>query len=1027
MVFLSNGGRLYIGTADRSRSRKHGGANMDHDTLTAISSQNLESQTKHGLTGLFFPQGFMARARQFIPQAEPGGWCMAAIDILHFRLFNQFHGRDAGNRLLRYIADCLEAIRAQYGGVTGYFEGDNFCIIMPCSDGLAAKLREDILTGITQMGGAVGVVPVFGVSLIDDPSLPPEIFCDRATLALSYATPRNHTVRYSPAMDSGLVEEMRLLEEVNGALKRDEFTFFVQPQCDINTGKVVGAESLVRWQHKTKGLIPPGLFVPVLERSGGIYLLDQQVWEKVCRWLRSWIDRGYQPVPISINISRIDIMSMDVPAYLDRLLKKYNLPAKYVKTEITESAYAEEDAMINDTVDRLREGGFLVMMDDFGSGYSSLNMLKSVPVDVIKIDMRFLEITEEEEQKGIGILESIVNMARLMGLPIIVEGVETQRQEDVLRHMGCRYTQGYYYYKPLPIDQFETLLADERRLDFTGLHCKQVESFHVRELMDGKLFTDSMINNILGPAAIYDVSGQQVEITRVNEQYYRLSGLDAATNKELSRKIWNSVRDDDRPVFLELFEQAYERRPAAAEGNLHYLRVDGNVLWVHARVFFLQEKEEHRLFFLSLTDISSLQERRREQARTEQLTAELDDGELKQLEQHYGALPCGFGLSKVSLDSAGEPVDYEIVYVNREMERMCGSDYKRIRHLILRAFEDNYEELLRKAYHAAFLGETLNHYVYSSVSSHYLQLTLFQHEYGYVACLLRDVTHMQLYEGAFNSMVLAYREVYHLQLRNNYCRMIYPDDSLLLERGDYAAMVERHFGTGRILPYNEENVREFLSLEHLQTALATQNSVDFRYRRRGPDTPDEWCLTSVTISERENGKPKTAVITIRSIDNIIKEEEERRQARMAESLASMSDAFFIYRAVEDERILYANPAVMDIFGCQSMTELMELVGCSFRGMVHPEDLDRVEWEIEHQIRNSAGNMDYVQYRIIRRDGQVRWLDDCGHLETSKWGEEHRLFYVFIKDITDSLTSVQKEKLLHSNQFYRQDSTAPSPV
>ena len=128
---------------------------MDHDTLTAISSQNLESQTKHGLTGLFFPQGFMARARQFIPQAEPGGWCMAAIDILHFRLFNQFHGRDAGNRLLRYIADCLEAIRAQYGGVTGYFEGDNFCIIMPCSDGLAAKLREDILTGITQMGGAV--------------------------------------------------------------------------------------------------------------------------------------------------------------------------------------------------------------------------------------------------------------------------------------------------------------------------------------------------------------------------------------------------------------------------------------------------------------------------------------------------------------------------------------------------------------------------------------------------------------------------------------------------------------------------------------------------------------------------------------------------------------------------------------------------------------------------------------------------------------------------------------------------------
>lgn len=1000
---------------------------MEKGTFTTVSDQDRECQTKHVLTGLFFPQGFLARSRQFIPQVESGGWCVIAIDILHFRLFNKFHGREAGNRLLRHIADCLEAIRTQYGGVTGYFEGDNFCIVMPWREELTARLRDDILAGVSKLGGAVGVVPVFGVSPIDDPTLPPETFCDRATLALSYATPRNHTVCYSPAMDSGLMEEMRLLEEVNGALMRDEFTFFVQPQCDINTGKVVGAESLVRWQHKTKGLVSPGLFVPVLERSGGIYLLDQQVWEKVCQWLRSWIDRGYQPVPISINISRIDIMSMDVPAYLNRLLEKYDLPVKYIKAEITESAYAEEDMIINSTVDRLREGGFLVMMDDFGSGYSSLNMLKSVPVDVIKIDMRFLDITEEEEQKGIGILESIVNMARLMGLPIIVEGVETQRQEDVLRHMGCRYTQGYYYYKPLPIDQFESLLADERRLDFTGLHCKQVESFHVRELMDGKLFTDTMINNILGPAAIYDVSGQQLEITRVNEQYYRLSGLDAPNNKELGRKIWNSVRDDDRPVFLDLFERAYERRPAAAEGDLHYLRVDGKVLWVHARVFFLQEKEEHRLFFLSLTDISSLQERRREQARTEQLVTELDDEERKQLEQYYGALPCGFGLSKVSLDPAGEPADYEIVYVNREMERMCGSDYKRIYSLILRAFGDNYQELLQKAYQSAFLGETLNHYAYSSISSHYLQLTLFQYEYGYVACLLRDVTHMQLYEGAFNSMVLAYREVYHLQLKDHYCRMIYPDDALLMERGDYEAMVERHFGTGKILPYDEENVRKFLSLENLREALATQNSVDCRYRRRGPDTPDEWCLTSVTISERENGKPKTAVITIRSIDNIMKEEAEQRQARMAETLANMSDAFFIYRAMEDERILYANPAVMNIFGCQTMTELMDLVGCSFRGMVHPEDLDRVEWEIEQQIRNSDRNMDYVQYRIIRRDGQIRWLDDCGHLETSKWGEEHRLFYVFIKDITDSLTSVQKEKLLRSNQFYRQDSADLSPV
>ena len=279
---------------------------------------------------------------------------------------------------------------------------------------------------------------------------------------------------------------------------------------------------------------------------------------------------------------------------------------------------------------------------------------------------------------------------------------------------------------------------------------------------------------------------------------------------------------------------------------------------------------------------------------------------------------------------------------------------------------------------------------------------------------------MHIHEGALNSMVLSYREVYFLHLKDNYCRMIYPDENHMMERGNYEAVVDRHFGTGRILKYDEENVRKFLSLENLRTALLTQNSVEYRYRRSARGVDDEWCLTSVSVSERKNGIPKTAVITIRSIDAIMKEEEERRQSRMAESLASMSDGFFIYRAMEDEKILYANPAVMEIFGCNTMEEFMALVRNSFRGLVHPDDLGRVEWEIQNQLLTSRANMDYVQYRIIRKDGQIRWVDDCGHLENSEWGEENRLFYVFIKDITNSITDIQKEKLLKSNQFYQNE-------
>ena len=993
-----------------------GGLNME--TAKNCSEPNQEALTKNLLTGLFFSRAFMEDAREFILQTTPNTYCLAAVDVLHFRMFNRFYGRDKGDHFLRHVAGCLEAVRREYGGVTGHFEGDNFAILMPWRMELVEMLREDILEGGLRQSSVFGVFPTFGISPIDNLELPPEVYYDRATLALGHASAREHIICYDPKMEDILEEELHLLTEVTGALERGEFTFYAQPQCDIFTGNVVGAEALVRWRHPTKGLIPPSRFIPALERSGMISLLDQQVWEKVCQWLRSWIDRGYRPVPISINISRIDIMSMDVPAYLAHLLEKYQLDPKYIKAEITESAYAEEEDTISKAVENLQKTGMLVMMDDFGSGYSSLNMLKSVSVDVIKIDMRFLDIGEGEEQKGIGILESIVNMARLMGLPIIVEGVETLQQENVLRHLGCRYTQGYYYYKPLPIEQLEAALADERRLDHSGLHCKQVEAFHVRELMDGNLFTDAMVNNILGPFAIYNVHDGQIDIIRVNEQYYQLAGLDVSDNKELSQKLWSNVRDDDKPVLLGIFEQAYERRPAGAAGNIHYLRVDGKVLWVRVRVFFHRENENQKLYFVSLTDITPLQEQRREKIRTDLPTAQLPDLERKQLEQYYGMLPCGFGLSKILLGEDGTPADYDIVYINQEMERMCGSDIKRLRYLILRAFRGDNRELLQKAYQAAFFGERLEHYMYSAISNQYLQLTLFQYEYGYTACLLQNITHRQLYEGAFHSMVMAYREVYFLQLQDNYCRMIYPDDTLLNERGNYEAMVNRHFKTGRILHYDEENVRQFLSLENLRSALQNQNSVDYRYRRSSKENPDEWCLTSATICEREDGKPKTAVITIQSIDRIIKEEEEARQARMVQSLASMSDAFFIYRAMEDERILYANPAMMDVFGCQSMGELMELVGHSFRGIVHPEDLERVEWEIENQIQSSDENMDYVQYRIIRKDGEIRWVDDWGHLESSKWGEEHRLFYVFIKDITDTITQVQREKLLNSNRYYQ---------
>ncbi len=975
---------------------------------------------KDPLTDLHYIRSFMLAAGEFLRDAQPGAYGMVAVDMEHFRIINKLYGRESGDKLLVYIAGCLRQCQRANGGVAGYFGGDNFCIVMPLRMELIYALWAQIAAGAAQWNKLAKFLPAFGVYQIDGLDVPLETMYDRATMALSHAIGNlaNRICVYEPSMEDALAEEWQLLSEIRMGLDNDEFTFYAQPQCNITTGKIVGAESLVRWIHEGQ-VIPPGRFIPVLEKNGTVTALDEVVWMKVVQWLRSWMDRGYRPVPISINISRIDILSIDVPTYLAELAAAYDIPVKYIKCEITESAYAEEGIQVDNTVRRLREAGFTVMMDDFGSGYSSLNTLKSLAVDVLKVDMCFLEMSAENEQKGISILESVVNMARLMGAPIIVEGVENHYHEKLLRNMGCQYAQGYYYYRPMPVEQLEHLLADERRLDSGGLQCKQVESLHMREFLDGNLFSDAMVNNILGPSAFYDVYENQVRITRVNEQYFQLIGAGAQKGGRYGGKLHNHVRDDDRPVLFDLFERAYENRPGSAEGYLHFLRMDGEVLWVYMRMFFMHEKEGHKLYYGSLVDVTAFQERAARKRRlASREIAEITGRERDELEEYYGGIPCGYGLAKILLDEGGKPCDYEVIYTNREMEKTCGGDSRRLRQLILKAFGDDQAELLSKAYQAAFRGETLNHYAYSSVTGRYLQLMLYQHKYGYVACLLRDVTHMHIHEGALNSMVLAYREVYFLHLKDNYVRMIYPDANGIMERGNYGALVNRHFGTGRILPHGEERVREFLSLENLRTALLEKDSVECQYRRNSPDNTEEWCMTSITVSEREDGVPKTAVITIRSIDNIIKKDEKKRQQQMAKTLASMTDGFFIYRAVDGERLLYASPAVMEIFGYSTADEFMEAVGGSFRGIVHPEDLDRVEWEINHQIKRSDENMDYVQYRIIRKDGQIRWIDDCGHLESTEWGEKYRLFYVFIHDITDSITQIQKDKLLNANQFYQ---------
>lgn len=559
----------------------------------------------NSLSDYYYNHSFMDGLRKRLPEILPNTYCIVAIDIEHFRLFNKLYGRSSGDEVIRYVCTCLKQSALEYDGIDAYLGGDNFVAFLPDDDEVLNNIRQKIIKKFSKWNNTSAFFPLFGVYTIEDTSVLPELMYDHAMLALSHAEEdyKWHICRYTMEMESCLEEEVYLLAAIEEGLQKEEFTFFAQPQCNIATGQIVGAEALVRWQKPDGEVLLPGGFIPVLEKNKMIDRLDRYVWEKVCQWLRGWIDQGYSPVPISINVSRIDIFEMDVPKYIFSLLEKYQIPEYLIKIEITESAYTENNNRISHAVNTLRNRGLVVMMDDFGCGYSSLNMLKNIPVDVLKLDMRFLQFKEEERQKSANILEAIVNMAGLLHLPIVVEGVENESQEKFVQKLGCRYIQGFYYYKPLPIKKFEELLRDKRQIDTQGLVYKQVEPMHIREFIDTNFVSDSMLNNVLGPVVFFEVFGGDIKVTRVNEQYFRMIG-EQHFEEDIQREFLKRIPEEERCVFHRMIEKAFENPVLGADGMIHLLREGEQKMSVYTKVFYLREREGYRQYYCSLMDIS---------------------------------------------------------------------------------------------------------------------------------------------------------------------------------------------------------------------------------------------------------------------------------------------------------------------------------------------------------------------------------------------------------------------------------------
>ena len=431
--------------------------------LNDREAENIGTRASHylaqhdSLTNVLNADAFYELSREIIKNKPYESWVMITGNIMNFRFVNTLFGVLKGNEVLVRTASMLREISEDARGLCGRLGGDQFALLIP-----KKKFSEDRLLNVyetlakTFNSGIFSFCIHFGVYEIDDPSIPVSVMCGRANSALR--TIREDMSATVAFFNDSIMNKLRLEQTVIGsfeeALKAGQFRMYLQPFA-TKDGSVFAAEALVRWIKPDGTVVMPGDFIETLEHAGLIQKLDLHMWELAVRQLSAWKGTSKGNIAISVNMSAKDFYSIDVFKVLTELIEKYGVESRLLRLEITETALLVDPDKINAVVSRLRGRGFLVEIDDFGKGYSSLSMLKTIQADVLKIDMDFLREIEHSERNSV-ILQTVINLADSLGMDVITEGVETEQQLQTLAAMGCSHFQGYYFSRPLSVEAFES-------------------------------------------------------------------------------------------------------------------------------------------------------------------------------------------------------------------------------------------------------------------------------------------------------------------------------------------------------------------------------------------------------------------------------------------------------------------------------------------------------------------------------------------------------------------------------------------
>ena len=575
-----------------------------------MNNAKFDAKKYDTMTQVYTKEYFMERGAELIDEHPEMEFCIVELDVNKLTMINEMYGLGEGDRLLRYMATTINNTLddVEYS-LVARVHADLFVFMCPYSKDLLDDYIGEIEKKIGEFSLSLNfdLLLSFGVFIIDDRTLTLSNMCERANLALKTVKGNymKHVGIFDKSMRDKAIVEVEISSKMNAALLNREFEVYYQPKHSLDGERLIGAEALVRWRTADGKIISPAVFIPIFEENGFIMKLDAYVWEETCRFISRMQAEGKEVPPISVNVSRVDLYNPDLVDLLIGLVKKYAIAPDMLKLEFTESAYSESEQLMLNVMEQFHSYGLEIDMDDFGSGYSSLNMLKDVPIDGLKIDLRFLD-KSADEMKSNRILAAVIHMAKWLGIPSIVEGVETLEQLNHLKNLGCTVVQGFYFAKPMPGTDFERYIQ-ESNSRISGIIEKPYDEF----ILDPDEWWNNVSSDCEPILEMHDCfvlcdrgESNELEIILASDNFFALFGTTRERMYSCRCNITDFFFEDDCKRVMESLDQIKNYHSIGQE--IYRINCPRGTRWINVKARLLEKNEGHGVYFCIIDDITEL-------------------------------------------------------------------------------------------------------------------------------------------------------------------------------------------------------------------------------------------------------------------------------------------------------------------------------------------------------------------------------------------------------------------------------------